>query len=292
MTSPSPLISGHHDGAWRWRIITSSMSMAAEMSRARRPHRAFVVGRYVEYFYLLPKPRVRLFGAAKCATGRPLANLVELIASPYRYRAVVELPQVNFCNGEVEWIVDEDNEVIIEGQITPAAIYAGGPRTGIKRNRVQLCPTKPWAISFYFPGPVDWKNTLVFFTEERLMTITVVKRKLMVGTSGSGSTALVPAAETSGSGSTALVPAAETSGSGSTALVPAAETSGSGSTALVPVAETSGSGSTALLPVGTPVTCLSTFMLNAPGPLPGPGPEGDALLNPSETNDMVDGSFE
>ncbi|KAK1431535.1 hypothetical protein QVD17_07995 [Tagetes erecta] len=260
MTSPSPLISGHHDGAWRWRIITSSMSMAAEMSRAIRPRRVFVVGRYVEYFYALPKPRVRLFGAAKCATGRPLANLVELIASPYRYRAVVELPQVNFCDGEVEWIVDENNEVTIEGRITPAAIYAGGPLTRNKRNRVQLCPTEPWAISFYFPGPIDWKNTFVFFTEERLMTITVGKRKPMVGTSGSGSTALVPVAGTSGSGSTALVPVAGTSGSGSTALVPAAETSASGST--------------------------------APGPLPGPGPEGDALLNPSETNDMVDGSLE
>lgn len=71
-----------------------------------------------------------------------------------------------------------DDEVYIKGRITPGAIFADGAviRNKRSRNRVQLCPTEPWAISFQFPEPVDWdtrwmehiSETVVVFAVEKL----------------------------------------------------------------------------------------------------------------------------
>ncbi|KAL8253325.1 hypothetical protein R6Q59_037018 [Mikania micrantha] len=161
---------------------------------------------HFEYVVPLPKPYVRLFGAAANAAGRSLVNLIELSASNCHYKAVVELPQVQFCDNEVEWTVDHNSEVTIEGQISSAAIFADKPLTGNKRNRVQLCPTEPWAISFNLPGPVDWWTTSVFFTSRNIMVILVMKSNPEAKSSASGLTTRVPVAGTSTAGSTALVP--------------------------------------------------------------------------------------
>ncbi|GJW16143.1 hypothetical protein Tco_0020276 [Tanacetum coccineum] len=76
----------------------------------------------IEKFNPLLTPRVRLHEAALDAGSRPLAKLTELVASPHNYIAVIELPRVEF--GGVGVGVSVFDEVYIEGQITPGAIFA------------------------------------------------------------------------------------------------------------------------------------------------------------------------
>ncbi|MFS7996477.1 putative HSP20-like chaperone, increased DNA methylation [Helianthus anomalus] len=133
------------------------------------------LGIFLEQFVALPKPYVRLFGAAANVVGRPLVNIVDLSASDYNYVVLIELPQAQFSDNVVEWSVNDNNEVTIEGQITPASILADKPLRGNRKNRVQLCPTEPWAISFNFPGPVAWWTASVTFTTNNFMEISVMK---------------------------------------------------------------------------------------------------------------------
>jgi hypothetical protein len=135
------------------------------------------------------------------------------------------------ASDEVEWTVDRYSGVTIEGQISPASILADKPMTRNRRNRVQLCPADPWAISFYLPGPVDWWTASVIFTTNNFMEILVMKSNPSVSdptASASGTVALASSPLTS-------VPVAETSAVGPTASVPVAETSAAGPTTLVPV---------------------------------------------------------
>ncbi|KAI3783776.1 hypothetical protein L1987_42862 [Smallanthus sonchifolius] len=218
-------------------------AMAAEIAREIGLDLGLEVQHYMEQFYALPKPNVSLYRAAANAAGRPLANLVELNVSRYRYVAVVELPQVQFSENEIEWTVNHDSEVTIEGQISLAAIFADKPMTSNRRNRVQLCPTEPWAISFYLPGPVDWWTASVVFTSDNLMEIMVLKRNTDAETSALGSRAFVPEAETSAFGACDFVPETETSAAGSRAFVPVADTSAPDLTAFFTVVDTSVAGS-------------------------------------------------
>ncbi|GJY77117.1 chaperone-like protein of POR1, chloroplastic [Tanacetum coccineum] len=41
-----------------------------------------------------------------------------------------------------------------------STIFGDGRSIRTKRHRVQLFPTQPWAISFQFPEPVDWKTVI------------------------------------------------------------------------------------------------------------------------------------
>ncbi|XP_076918100.1 increased DNA methylation 3-like [Bidens hawaiensis] len=126
-------------------------------------------------FVSLPKPEyVTLFGAEENAPG-PLANVAELEANNHHYRVLVELSQVRFYEHEVEWTVSCDGEVTIEGQVTPASIYADNRLIGSRRNRIQLCPTEPWGISFFLPCPVDSRTTQVTFRTQNLLEILVMK---------------------------------------------------------------------------------------------------------------------
>ncbi|XP_076952196.1 increased DNA methylation 3-like [Bidens hawaiensis] len=125
--------------------------MAAEIVRTLGMGFEFLLDAIVS----LPKPDVTLYGAAANAPGR-LANVAELEASNHHYWVLVELPQVRFSENEVEWTVNFNGEVTIVGQVTPATIFDDKRLIGSRRNRIQLCPTKPWAISFNLPGPVDY----------------------------------------------------------------------------------------------------------------------------------------
>ena len=78
-------------------------------------------------------------------------------------------------SGEVDLEISDLDEVIIEGQITPGAIFADWPVLQNKRNQVQLCPTEPWAISFQFPEPVDWDTLSLSYTSETVLEITIEK---------------------------------------------------------------------------------------------------------------------
>ncbi|MFS7996478.1 putative increased DNA methylation [Helianthus anomalus] len=147
----------------------------------------------VEYFVPLPKPYVRMFGAAANGGGRPLANVLELTASKSYYNVVVELPQVQY-EDEARWIVNINSEVTIEGQISHGALYADKPIIGNKRKRVQLCPTEPWAISFYFPGLVDWWTASVHVPSSNIIEILVMKTILPPEPTATGSTASITGA--------------------------------------------------------------------------------------------------
>lgn len=65
------------------------------------------------------------------------------------------------ASGEVDWVVNDDGEINIQGQ---------------------LRSTEPWAILFYLPGPVDWWTTEVLFTSQNVMEITVAKSRPVAST--------------------------------------------------------------------------------------------------------------
>lgn len=54
-------------------------------------------GAEVELFLPIPKPPVRLFGAAVNVGGHPLASITEINASTVHYLVVVQLPQDLNC---------------------------------------------------------------------------------------------------------------------------------------------------------------------------------------------------
>ncbi|KAL4557304.1 hypothetical protein LXL04_035477 [Taraxacum kok-saghyz] len=130
----------------------------------------------IEAFHKQPKPQVMFYGAAARVRGHAFANILEFTASRRFYLVVVELPQVQFCDAEIEWIVHGDGEVTIEGEITPASIFTNLPIGGTTK-RVKLCPSEPWGMSFHFPGPVDWWTSNVIFTSKSVMEITVMKER-------------------------------------------------------------------------------------------------------------------
>ncbi|KAI3757040.1 hypothetical protein L6452_04573 [Arctium lappa] len=130
----------------------------------------------IEIFSPIEKPRLRLFGAAASARGRPFVNIVELIASRRHFVVVIELPHVKCYDGEVEWTVNDDSLVTIEGQIDVGEIFSD-VSSGLKRRRVQLCPTEQWSVSFYLPGPVEWWTASVFFTSSTVMEL-IVEREI------------------------------------------------------------------------------------------------------------------
>ncbi|KAD4584121.1 hypothetical protein E3N88_21722 [Mikania micrantha] len=74
------------------------IAMAIEIARETTLDLGPELRLHFEYVVPLPKPYVRLFGAAANAAGRSLVNLIELSASNCHYKAVVELPQVQFCD--------------------------------------------------------------------------------------------------------------------------------------------------------------------------------------------------
>lgn len=65
---------------------------------------AMELGVGVEHFLPIPKPPVRLLGAAVNAGGHPLANIVEISASKVHYLVVVELPQVLYCDSKSRFV--------------------------------------------------------------------------------------------------------------------------------------------------------------------------------------------
>ncbi|GJT15001.1 hypothetical protein Tco_0873707 [Tanacetum coccineum] len=160
-----------------------------------RSEMALDLGPKIEKFVPLPTPRVRLHGAALDAGGRPLAKLTELVASPHNYIAVIELPRVEFGDCEVGVGVSVFDEVYIEGQITPGAIFEEGAVIQNKRlrNRVQLCPTEPWGISFQFPEPVDWDTRWFYYISENVVEFVVEKLSSSLARQAAASAALAEA---------------------------------------------------------------------------------------------------
>ncbi|GJZ16141.1 hypothetical protein Tco_0551818 [Tanacetum coccineum] len=137
---------------------------------------ALNLGPNVERFVSLPKPHVWLYGSASDARGLPLASVSDLAASQHNYVVIIKFARVQGGESRVQMRFNGiDHEVIIIGQTPQSAIFGEGRSIGTKRQRVQLFPTQPWAISFQFPEPVDWKTRRLSHISETVLKIKVEK---------------------------------------------------------------------------------------------------------------------